>query len=466
MSEKKRKAQADLNSQAKRRSPPIAATKPKIRVRYHENADLARYLIASSPGTSLSTDLEFKPYARKTQDVSELLLHSSNHPTIDFTATEGGTFADNHLKHYVAVFDPIRGQLDITEAKKMTVRRTIRQAGAVEEDAAPVEPSSSYSSRSVLTHTFGTKKSKKLVQSRAENVFYSQDADPNAANPLSEALLSSMPEPEALPTTSDGRPIDAAAAIQAGKPLPKPDLSATDVCQAYPLSNLVFPSPYHSTLAAMPIAEWRKLISEAKIVSSSSRFVAERVAYITQAANIHPSPETPQTITLQLLRYIYLLIEFSRAISRFRHDRPITAISKWSTGKITDQPSFPTPLLNALTTKYCPGGKGPTKSDLILLHTTILALTLHIPPPSGTHGPDVLATDPTHIQQDLHLSPHDARQYFRELGCKVNTATETELSTWGIRKPGEKAGVMTKYAKLRLPLVFPRVSKGPPSGRR
>ena len=348
----------------------------------------------------------------------------------------------------------------------MTVRRTVRQAGAAEEDEAPVEPASSYSSRSVLTHTFGTKKSKKLVQSRAENVLYSRDADPNAANPLSEALLSSMPEPEALPTTSDGRTIDTAAAIQAGKPLPKPDLTATDVSQAYPLSNLIFPSPHNSTLAAMPISEWRKLISEGERVTSSSRFVANRVVYITQAANTDPSPETQQTSTLQLLRYIYLLIEFCRAISRFRPEKHIPPISKWSTGKITDRSTFPNPLLNALTTKYCPGGKGPTKSDLILLHTTILALTLHIPPPSGTHGLDVLATDPTDIQQDLNLSPHDARKYFRELGCKVELGTDTELSTWGIRKPGEEAGVKTKYAKLRLPLVFPQVSKGPPSGRR
>lgn len=348
----------------------------------------------------------------------------------------------------------------------MTVRGTVRQAEAAEGDEAPIEPTSNYSSRTALTHTFGTKKSKKLVQSRAENVLYSRDADSNAANPLSEALLSSMPESEALPINSDGKPIDTTTAIQAGKPLPKPDLTTTDVSQAYPLSHLILPYPYQSTLTAMPIADWRKLISEREAVQSSSRFIAHRVTYITQTANTQPSPESPGTATLQLLRYIYLLIEFSRAISRFQPERRITPISKWSTGKITDQSNFPTPLLNALTIKYCPGGKGPTKFHLILLHTTILALTLHIPPPSGTHGPDILATDPTDIQQDLNLTPHEARKYFRELGCKVEGATDTELDTWGIKKPIEKARTKTKYAKLRLPLVFPQISKGAPSGRR
>lgn len=347
----------------------------------------------------------------------------------------------------------------------MTVRRTIRQAGPAEEDEAPIQPTSNYSSRNALTHTFGTKKSKKMVQSRAENVLYSRDADPNAANPLSEVLLSSMPEAEALPTTSDGKTLDTAAAIQAAKPLPTPDLTATNVSQAYPLSNLVFPSPYSSTLTAMPTSDWRKTISEGERISTSARFVANRAMHIIQAANAHPSPDSPQTTTLQLLRYIYLLVELARAIKKFRPGKGIPPISKWASGKITDQSNLPAPLLNGLVKKYCPNGTGPTKFDVMLLHTTIQALSLHIPPPSGRHGAGMLATEPTDIQQDLNLAPEDARRYWRELGCKIEGGTDTELGTWGLKKPSEK-GVKVKYAKLRLPLVFPQVSRGPPSGRR
>jgi DNA-directed RNA polymerase I subunit RPA49 len=420
---------------------------------------------ASSPGTSLAENLEFKSYVNSTGNEPEILLHSSAHPTIDFTATEGGTYANNHLKHYVAVYDPTTNQLDITEVKNMTIRGIARQADMAEEDEAPVRPTSNYSSRNALTHTFGTKKSKKLVQSRAENVLYSRDADPDAANPLSEALLSSMPEAEALPTTSDGRILDTAAAIQAAKPLPIPDLTATHVSDAYPLSHLVFPPPSSSTLIAMPTSYWRKLISEGQRVSVSSRFTANRIAYITQAANAHPSTDSPQSTTLQLLRYILLLIELARAISKFRPGKGFPPVSKWPSGRLADQPKLPTHLLNALTSKYCPNGTGPTKFDLTLLHTTILALTLHIPPQSGKQVPGILATDPTDIQQDLNLAADDTRRYFRELGCKVEVATDKELGTWGIRKASEKAAKI-KYAKLRLPLVFPQVSRGPLSGRR
>ena len=351
----------------------------------------------------------------------------------------------------------------------MTVRKTIRQAEPEqeEEDEAPIPPTSNYSSRNRLTHTFGTKKSKKLAQSRAENVLYNRDADQNAASPLSEVLLSGMPEAEALPTTSDGRTISPEAAIQAAKPLPVPDLTATNVSQAYPLSNLVFPAPYTSTLTAMPTSEWRTVISEGKRVNTTSRYTANRIATITQAANAHPSPTSPQTTILQLLRYILLLIELARAIKRFRPDKRIPLLSKWPSTRISDQSKIPTPLLGALLQKYCPGGNGPTKFDLILLHTTILALTLHIPPPSGNHGSGVFVTDPNDVQQDLSMAPDETRRYLRELGCKNETATDKELETWGLRKQeGKEMEVKRKYAKLRLPLVFPQMSKGPPLRRR
>ena len=54
MSEKKRKAQTDENGQSKRRSSPIAVTKSKIKVRYHENTGLARPVIGISISLSRS----------------------------------------------------------------------------------------------------------------------------------------------------------------------------------------------------------------------------------------------------------------------------------------------------------------------------------------------------------------------------------------------------------------------------
>lgn len=65
----------------------------------------------------------------------ELILHSSDHPKLDYTAQEeeaGG--ADSLLKHYVGVYDPETGKMEIMEARKMVVRGSVRAQQAVAED--------------------------------------------------------------------------------------------------------------------------------------------------------------------------------------------------------------------------------------------------------------------------------------------------------------------------------------------
>lgn len=55
------------------------------------------------------------------------MLHSSTHAKIDFTAREGESEVDRVLKHYVGVYDPETGELQVVEARKMVVRSCLRQ---------------------------------------------------------------------------------------------------------------------------------------------------------------------------------------------------------------------------------------------------------------------------------------------------------------------------------------------------
>jgi len=94
---------------------------------------------ASTPGLSLPTKISFQPY-RKTQrngsirsttnrsrDTSELLLHSSTHPKIDYTGREeDGGGGNSVLKHYVGVYDPKTGELQVMPARKLVVRGSVR----------------------------------------------------------------------------------------------------------------------------------------------------------------------------------------------------------------------------------------------------------------------------------------------------------------------------------------------------
>jgi DNA-directed RNA polymerase I subunit RPA49 len=384
----------------------------------------------------------------------ELLLHSSNHPTIDYTATEDADPTGKYLKHYAAVYDPVSGQLQVIEAKRMTVRSSVRQQEPTQEGDSPeIKPTTNYSSRAALTHAFGTKKSKKAVQSVAENRLLSQGAEkPNS--PISHALLSSMPDIERPDQLTDSP----ASAIQTSKPLPVPDLTTNDITEFYPLSSLVFPSPASETLRKMPLEEWKVSVENKKAISPPSRFVAVNSTHVIKAVNANPDNSDVRQ-TGQILRYMLVLIELARNVSKLHSGKRLPPPEKWITWF---SGSIPQLALKGIIEKFCPNGMVPSKSNMTLLRTTILALTLRIPPPSGNFMSGILATQPYDIQVDLNLQSDEARHLYRELGCRWEAATDTELEQWGhIKlKKTKEMGQAPRFAKLKFPVEFPKLSRG------
>lgn len=88
--------------------------------------------------------LGFKPFVKRRAkisqlpgrtnvDTTELLLHSDEHPKMDYTAREEETGESRSLlKHYVAVYDPETDKLEVVEARPMFVTGVVksRQAAA------------------------------------------------------------------------------------------------------------------------------------------------------------------------------------------------------------------------------------------------------------------------------------------------------------------------------------------------
>ena len=64
---------------------------------------------------------------------SELLLHSSTHPKLDYVAREESSGTDNQLKHYVGVYDPKTGECQLVEARKLVLRSSLRPTKSVED---------------------------------------------------------------------------------------------------------------------------------------------------------------------------------------------------------------------------------------------------------------------------------------------------------------------------------------------
>jgi DNA-directed RNA polymerase I subunit RPA49 len=96
---------------------------------------------ASTPGLEAPADVILDAYSKPASNTqhglsSQLLLHTSEaHAKLDYTAREEKSgITDDLLKHYVGVFDPASGELQLVPARKMVVRGTLRTARTVEED--------------------------------------------------------------------------------------------------------------------------------------------------------------------------------------------------------------------------------------------------------------------------------------------------------------------------------------------
>ncbi|PGH06150.1 DNA-directed RNA polymerase I subunit RPA49 [Blastomyces parvus] len=487
--EKKRKRASEKPDRPSKK-PALAPGAPAVKVRFVQNPNGAVPVIASTPGissipssiplTAYSTPRQNRPKhnaaTNTTLSTSELLLQSSAHPRIDFVAKEGEDELDTLWNHYVAVYDPDAGRLELVEARKMTMRGCVRRVARKpindEEGDEDVATKSNWAQRTALTEAFGTKQSRKAIQSIAENALLSNAPAGSGPTAVESALLSSIPKEDA---STPGSPQKTAQAeIQAAKPLPQPNLSATHPAQVYAIDTLV-PNGI-ATLRTMPVQGWQAAIRAGEPVLSSSRFVAHRVDHVVRSGDL---------TQLQLLRYINILIELSRSLKPSRGGaggasaavaagskklppredlRRILSSSSSSSSAAAQSSStankptlLPDSFLDALRRKFVPQRTFLSKTDITFLHTTICALSLHIPPEAG-FAPNELATDPADLRDDLSLEYQTIQQYFRELGCRVEKPRESEFAKWGVRSKVE-AGAR-RIARLRVPVEFPKVSRG------
>ncbi|KAF7115013.1 hypothetical protein CNMCM5793_001049 [Aspergillus hiratsukae] len=495
---KKRKRDSDRHERPSKKPafqlqdlPPLSASV------VDEHSELAPVII-TTPGVSAPRNLRFAPYlkaranssssANRNKGIvsSELLLQSSEHPKLDFVGREAEEDADSQLKHYVAVVDPEKKTWQLVEVRKLTVRGAVRRMKPLEEDeesSEEEEVKNMRTQRTELTNTFGTKQSRKAAQSMAENAQLS-NAPAGAANAAESAILSSMPADAAADVASKAAAVQ--AQVQANKPIPQANLDATHPADVYPIDVLV-PNGL-ATLRQLPgVKEWADTVSAGLPVATTSRYVSRRVEAVVKSGN---------TTHLQLLRFILLLLEFARSLRSGRDPKSsagpgskrlppredLRRILSSASGNVPSSSSttnhqtdsgalLPDPVIDAIRRKFAPQGSHLTKNDLTFLHTSICALSLHIPPQPakdggasslGGNSPNELATDPADLRDDLRLESNTVLQYFRELGCRIDKPRESEFAKWGI-KGGKAEAAARRVARLKVPVEFPKVSRG---GRR
>ncbi|KAB8232109.1 A49-like RNA polymerase I associated factor-domain-containing protein [Aspergillus alliaceus] len=445
-------------------------------------------VIVTTPGVNAPQNLRLKPYlkdrahgpspGRSTRNKgivsSELLLQTSEHPKMDFVGREAEDDADSQLKHYIAVVDPEKKSWQFVEVRKLTLRGAVRRIKVAAEEEEEVESEDEEmktlrAQRTELTNTFGTKQSRKAAQSMAENAQLS-NAPAGAASAAESAILSSMPLDSATDIATKTAAVQ--AQVQANKPLPQANLAASHPSDVYPIDVLV-PGGL-STLQQLPgINVWEEAVSSGQAVATTSQYVSRRLEAVVNSTN---------ATQIQILRFIFLLFEFSRALrsgnlksssgpgsKRLPPREELRRILSSPTGAESDTTeTLPDPVIDAIRRKFAPQGSYLTKNDVTYLHTTICALSLLIPPQpakdggsssQGGNAPNELATDPSDLRDDLRVESTAILQYFRELGCRIDKPRESEFAKWNIK--GGKAEANTRrVARLRVPVEFPKVSRG------
>ncbi|KAL4909460.1 hypothetical protein BDW74DRAFT_146605 [Aspergillus multicolor] len=489
--EKKRKRASDRHERpTKKPALDLQSLPPLSASLIHDDSELAPVLL-NTPGVTSQPNIRLDPYLKTRSHSSnrhsgndgiastELLLQSSEHPKLDFIGREANDDADSQLKHYVAVVDPASKTWEFVEIRRVTLRGAVRKAAEAEEEEEESEDEETKTmreQRNDLTYTFGTKKSRKATQSQAENAQLS-NAPSGTATAAESALLSSMPAESALDIAAKSAAVQ--AEVQAAKPLPQPNLDAKHPSEVYALETLI-PNG-NATLRQLPIKDWQDTISAGLTVATTSRYVSSRIDDIVESGN---------TTYLQILRFVLVLLELARALrsskgrgnkrlpSRDDLRRILSGGSKSSSDNANDdlsssQSTIPDPIIDGIRRKFAPNGSTVSPNDILLLETTICALTLHLPPqpvkdgvptPNGGNSPNEMATDPSDLRDDLQLDNAKITQYFRELGCRVDKPRETEFAKFGIR--GGKAEAATRrVARLRIPVEFPKVSRAGGSRR-
>ncbi|KAJ5417330.1 uncharacterized protein N7487_000880 [Penicillium crustosum] len=480
--EHKRKRSSDNGRPSKK---PALHQLPALAASVVEDKSELAPVIADTPGLQSSKSLRWNPYIKSRGNVSksaastrnpgivssEMLLQSSDHAKMDFVGREGtGDDTDSQVKHYVAVIDPERKTWKVVEVRRATLRGAVRSRKS-EEDSDEEMPLPTPSEPNNPARPCNP-------WPRTPN---SPTPPPAPSHKPAQPLISSLPA-----NTASGlaKALAMQAEVQAAKPLPTPNLAVSHPSDVYTIETLVPGS--HSTLSQLNgVDEWKTQVEAGLGVTTVSRYVSNRVAAVVNSDN---------TTHLQVLRFIQLLIEFGRSLKnaganakgggpgskRLPPREDLRRILSNTTGSSVTKPKpgaaaesastdlLPESVIDAVRRRFAPSGGYVSKNDFTLLHTTICALSLHIPPQPardggssslGGNAPNELATDPSDLRDDLRLDPNTIHQYFRELGCRIDKPRETEFAKWNI-KGGRAEAHARRVARLRVPVEFPKVSRG------
>ncbi|POS84281.1 hypothetical protein EPUL_003639, partial [Erysiphe pulchra] len=390
-------------------------------------------ITATTPGINVDPSVTFDPYLRNRSNAlkgkpsiltQELLLHSSNHPKLDYVAKEEDAGGSNALlKHYVGIYDPDTGKLEIVEARSMVIRGILRAQQCDEDDEK--SHNSLREQRNILGRTFGTKKARKAIASITENAISPSLTLRNTdgshqVNLATAVMLSNVAE-----ATKDMKSReDLFKAADDVKPRPKANMDAKNIEDIYTIESLIGTD----VLKAIPVREWQNKARAREEIFVRSKFVANRIQDCANSVE-----------KLKILRFMLMLLEIYGKSRKSKEGRKLPRKEQLNV-LIGDIPDV---VIAAAKKKF-------TENDLIkkyhcdFLITHLCAMSLLV---------DDFQTDTYDLREDLQLDLAQISKYFSEIGVKSHVLGANDVSRYGKATASQR-----RIAKLKLPLKFPKFS--------
>src|SRR6267378_2176985 len=153
-----------------------------------------------------------------------------------------------------------------------------------------------------LIDAFGTKQSRRAAQSMTENSVLTNTPS-GRPDAVEAAIIASIPAEDHAAASKSSATIE--TELRATKPIPPANMLATHPSDVYPIDTLV-PNGL-TTLHQLPVKEWKDTVVADLAILTASRYVSRRVEAIAKWGTMNQ---------LQILRYILILIEFSRCLKR------------------------------------------------------------------------------------------------------------------------------------------------------
>lgn len=449
---KKRKhrddAGADTRLKKKKVSAGSAEAPPKksaIKVSSVVQSQASPPVVATAQGISISRDTTYNTYSRtptrrSKHGASDLLLHSSSHRTVDYTAREDKPAigaGQPLLKHYIGLFDPASGQLQLVEAKKMVIRGSVRAQQAPQEDlqsrtltqvrlaqhntvrTAADLLQTTMNLKADLGQTFGTKKAKKALAAITENAIsprkpQSGDAPP-ALDASDKALMATIKDVTMSVATKE----DLQNAMDAAKPVPHGNYEAEEIQDVYRPENLIG----RDILELIQVNDWAEAVKNNEDIQLRSRFVAHRINRIGSGESA--------VLRLRVLRYLYFLVLLYLTSKKAKERGAREVLKK---DKLTEELApAPPPVVESIRRRFSDNGiMRKQHVDLLATHCCAFACIL-----------DNFETNTWDLKEDLGLEQKQMTQYFMEIGATIKK----------VRAEGRQDCI----ARLKLPLVFPKI---------